>query len=118
MGSCSSVQRSQEETSNMKLRLSFGSKTDKLVIPPSPIKDNNKSKNGNFNDVALKSQWSPSKSTTTTTTTFTDYGNNGRVLFVLVGLLLQNFLFFHFFFYASSLHADYLVSLLFALFLT
>lgn len=48
------------------LRPSFCSKTvDKLVIPPSPIKE--KPKNANFlaEDVGLKSQWSPSRSTTT-----------------------------------------------------
>ncbi|MED6194513.1 hypothetical protein PIB30_029303 [Stylosanthes scabra] len=45
MGSCSSVQRTQknEETNTMKLNLSssFPSKTNTLVIPPSPVKPNN-----------------------------------------------------------------------------
>jgi len=63
MGSCSSVHRNQE--TNMKLLgLSFCSKSDKLVIPPTPIKE--KPKNGNFlvDGVALKSHWSPSRSAT------------------------------------------------------
>ncbi|KAF5740465.1 hypothetical protein HS088_TW11G00534 [Tripterygium wilfordii] len=38
MGSCASVNRSSTEPA-MKLRFSFSSRTDKLVIPPSPIKD-------------------------------------------------------------------------------
>ncbi|XP_061356288.1 uncharacterized protein At3g27210-like isoform X2 [Gastrolobium bilobum] len=72
MGLCSSVHRNQE-TTNMKhhLSLSFGSKTDKLVIPPSPIKD--KPKNGNFllDDLALKSH----------TFTVTDYGSKEEAFF-------------------------------------
>lgn len=61
MGSCASVQR-KKNTENMKLSVSIlGSKTEKLVIPPSPIKE--QPKNGNF-------IWSPSRSTTN----FTDYG--------------------------------------------
>ncbi|XP_027350608.1 uncharacterized protein At3g27210 [Abrus precatorius] len=74
MGLCSSVQRNQE-TSMKHLGLSFESKTDNLVIPPSPIKD--KPKNGNFlvHQSPLMSQWSPSRSTTTSTVT--DYAHNG-----------------------------------------
>ncbi|KAJ7970675.1 F-box domain containing protein [Quillaja saponaria] len=75
MGSCASLHRKSE--ADMKLRFSFGSKTDKLVIPPSPIKD--KANNGNFliDDLALKSKWSPSRSTTN----FTDYGSKEEAFF-------------------------------------
>ncbi|KAJ7974783.1 F-box domain containing protein [Quillaja saponaria] len=75
MGSCASLNRNSE--TDMKLRLSIGSKTDELVIPPSPIKD--KPKNGNFriDDLALKSKWSPSRSTTN----FTDYGSKEDAFF-------------------------------------
>ncbi|TKY63084.1 hypothetical protein E2542_SST12949 [Spatholobus suberectus] len=63
MGSCSSVHRNQQ--ANMKhLTLSFESKPEGLVIPPSPFKD--KPQNGSFvagGDAAVKSQWSPSRST-------------------------------------------------------
>ncbi|XP_061364636.1 uncharacterized protein At3g27210-like isoform X2 [Gastrolobium bilobum] len=52
----------------MKLKLSFGSKTEKLVIPPSPIKE--QPKKGNF-------RWSPSRSMTT----FTDYGSKEEAFF-------------------------------------
>ncbi|XVE67714.1 hypothetical protein DITRI_Ditri09bG0010500 [Diplodiscus trichospermus] len=38
MGSCVSVHKSSQDSA-MKLGLSFGSKTDKLIIPPSPVKD-------------------------------------------------------------------------------
>ncbi|EOY02761.1 hypothetical protein QUC31_018008 [Theobroma cacao] len=38
MGSCVSVHKSSQESA-MKLGLSFGSKTDKLIIPPSPVKE-------------------------------------------------------------------------------
>lgn len=55
MGSCASVHRNTE--TDVKINLS------KLVIPPSPVKE--KQNNGNFriDDIALKSQWSPSRST-------------------------------------------------------
>jgi hypothetical protein len=62
MGSCSSVQR--KNNNNMKLKNGFfGSKTEKIVIPQSPIKE--QPKNGTF-------KWSPSQSTTN----FTDFGIN------------------------------------------
>ncbi|XP_022774270.1 uncharacterized protein At3g27210-like isoform X1 [Durio zibethinus] len=38
MGSCVSVHESSQESA-MKLGLSFGSKTDKLIFPPSPVKE-------------------------------------------------------------------------------
>ncbi|KAF5739565.1 hypothetical protein HS088_TW12G00773 [Tripterygium wilfordii] len=41
MGSCASVNRSSTDSA-MKLRFSFGSRTDKLLIPPSPVKDKDK----------------------------------------------------------------------------
>ncbi|CAK9151232.1 unnamed protein product [Ilex paraguariensis] len=56
MGSCVSVHRDSE--SAMKLRLSFGSKTDKFVIP-SPDKPVVAGDNHRIAEVALKSQWSP-----------------------------------------------------------
>jgi len=68
MGSCVSMHRNSD--SAMKYRLSFGSKEDKLVIPPSPIKENPTNGdrpiiiNNNNNVVAVKSQWSPSRSNT------------------------------------------------------
>ncbi|KAI4350527.1 hypothetical protein L6164_004976 [Bauhinia variegata] len=75
MGSCASTHRNTQ--TDMKLGLSFGSKTDKLVIPPSPIKD--KPSNGNFriDDIALKSQWSPSRSTKS----FKDNGSKEEAFF-------------------------------------
>ncbi|XWS32649.1 hypothetical protein CRYUN_Cryun22dG0008200 [Craigia yunnanensis] len=54
MGSCVSVHKSSQE-STMKIGLSFGSKTDNLIIPPSPVKEK-PAVNGDF---TLKSQ-SPS----------------------------------------------------------
>lgn len=70
MGSCASVYRNSE--TDMKLRLSFGSKTERLGIPPSPVKENHINGGNNFriDDIALKSQRSPSRSTTN----FRDYG--------------------------------------------
>ncbi|XP_057983563.1 uncharacterized protein At3g27210-like isoform X2 [Malania oleifera] len=46
----------------MKLRLSFGSKKDKVVIP-SPVKENNHQP---ISESALKGQWSPARPVTTT----------------------------------------------------
>ncbi|XP_027358605.1 uncharacterized protein At3g27210-like [Abrus precatorius] len=66
MGSCSSLPRNAKK--DMKLKLSFGSKSEKLVIPPSPIKE--QPKNGNF-------KWSTSRSTTT----FTDHGSKEEAFF-------------------------------------
>ncbi|KAL0351125.1 UNVERIFIED_CONTAM: hypothetical protein Sradi_4261700 [Sesamum radiatum] len=63
MGSCVSVHKDPE--SAMKLRLSIGSKNEKLVIP-SPVKDKPDAVNvGNrtIADLALKSQWSPARFT-------------------------------------------------------
>ncbi|KAF3963743.1 hypothetical protein ACB098_01G249500 [Castanea mollissima] len=62
MGSCVSIYRN----SSSAMKLSLGSKDDKLVIPPSPIKEN--PINGDRpiilnNVVSVKSQWSPSLST-------------------------------------------------------
>ncbi|XP_057721178.1 uncharacterized protein At3g27210-like [Arachis stenosperma] len=72
MGSCSSLQRTQqtEEKTTMKLNLSsFASKANTLIIPPSPVKPKN---NETFplDDSALNSHRS------TTTTSFTDYDKN------------------------------------------
>ncbi|XP_028771413.1 uncharacterized protein At3g27210 [Neltuma alba] len=44
MGSCASVHRNTE--TDMKFKLSLGSKADKIVIPPSPVKE--KPRNDNF----------------------------------------------------------------------
>ncbi|KAJ1391587.1 hypothetical protein SESBI_36570 [Sesbania bispinosa] len=52
----------------MKLKLAFGSKTEKLVIPPSPIKE--QPKNGSL-------RWSSSRSTTN----FTNYGSKEEAYF-------------------------------------
>ncbi|KAK6155406.1 hypothetical protein DH2020_009654 [Rehmannia glutinosa] len=59
MGSCVSVHKHPE--SAMKLRLSIGSKNEKLLIP-SPVKEKNETVNDGDRtvaDVVLKSQWSP-----------------------------------------------------------
>lgn len=53
MGSCVSLHRNSPE-SGMKLRMSFGSKSDKLVTPASPVKENSKFLNG---ETPVKSQW-------------------------------------------------------------
>jgi hypothetical protein len=63
----------------MKLRLSFGSKTDKLVILPSPVKEKPANMDHRINDVALKSQWSPSRSVSATT--FRDLGSKEEAFF-------------------------------------
>ncbi|KAK9039607.1 hypothetical protein V6N11_014803 [Hibiscus sabdariffa] len=52
MGSCVSVHKSPQDSA-MKLGLSFESKTDSLIIPPSPVKEKKPAANGHF---ALKSQ--------------------------------------------------------------
>ncbi|EXC31336.1 hypothetical protein L484_017616 [Morus notabilis] len=57
----------------MKLRLSFGSKNDKLEIPPSPVKEKPA---GRIKDVALSS-WSPSPSAKT----FRDYDSKEEAFF-------------------------------------
>ncbi|XP_014510636.1 uncharacterized protein At3g27210 isoform X2 [Vigna radiata var. radiata] len=62
MGSCSSLPR--KANADMKLKLSLGSKSEKLVIPPSPIKG--QPLNGDF-------KWS--------TTTFTDHGSKEEAFF-------------------------------------
>ncbi|GKV07955.1 hypothetical protein SLEP1_g19651 [Rubroshorea leprosula] len=54
MGSCVSVEKSSE-ASDMKVRLPFGSKTENLTIPPSPVKE--KQTNG---DLPVISQPPPS----------------------------------------------------------
>jgi len=59
MGSCSSVPR--KANPDVKLKLSLGSKSEKLVIAPSPIKG--QPQNGDF-------KWSTARSTTT----LTDHG--------------------------------------------
>ncbi|KAG6620531.1 hypothetical protein I3842_Q063100 [Carya illinoinensis] len=68
MGSCASLHRNSDSDSAMKFRLSFRSKDDKLVIPPSSIKENptngNPPTHNNNNVVAAKSQWPASRSTT------------------------------------------------------
>ncbi|KAI3457849.1 hypothetical protein Pfo_014512 [Paulownia fortunei] len=61
MGSCVSVHKDPE--SAMKLRLSFGSKNEKLLIP-SPVKEKPDTVNVGDRavaDVALKSHWSPAR---------------------------------------------------------
>ncbi|XVF60049.1 hypothetical protein PTKIN_Ptkin08bG0011600 [Pterospermum kingtungense] len=67
MGSCVSVHKSSQESA-MKLGISFESKTDQLIIPPSPVKDK-PAVNGDF---TLKSQ-SPS--------TFKDLGSKDETFF-------------------------------------
>ncbi|XVF57825.1 hypothetical protein PTKIN_Ptkin07bG0013700 [Pterospermum kingtungense] len=67
MGSCVSVHKSSQESA-MKVGLSFGSKTDNLIIPPSPVKEKPVA-NGDF---TLKSQ-SPS--------TFKDSGSKDETFF-------------------------------------
>ncbi|XP_027924964.1 uncharacterized protein At3g27210-like [Vigna unguiculata] len=66
MGSCSSLPR--KANADMNLKLSLGSKSEKLVIPPSPIKG--QPQNGDF-------KWSTARSTTT----FTDYGSKEEAYF-------------------------------------
>ncbi|KAK7364888.1 hypothetical protein VNO80_13633 [Phaseolus coccineus] len=66
MGSCSSVPR--KANADMKLKLSSGSKSEKVVIPPSPFKG--QPPNGDF-------KWSTARSTTT----FTDYGSKEEAFF-------------------------------------
>lgn len=77
MGSCASLHRNSDSESAMKFRLSFRSKDDKLVIPPSSIKENptngNPPTHNNNNVVAAKSQWPASRSTTS----FGGYGMYG-----------------------------------------
>ncbi len=71
----------------MKYRLSFGSKEDKLVIPPSPIKENPTNGdrpiiiNNNNNVVAVKSQWSPSRSNTS-------FGVHGMLLLITIIVIM------------------------------
>ncbi|KAK2992874.1 hypothetical protein RJ640_028116 [Escallonia rubra] len=76
MGSCVSAHRDPE--SAMRLRITFGSKSDKLVIPPSPVKDKPLI-NGDqpVNDVVLKSHWSPSRPVTS----FRDFGSKEEAFF-------------------------------------
>ncbi|PON95343.1 hypothetical protein TorRG33x02_088650 [Trema orientale] len=62
MGACVSVHKSSD--SAMKLRLSFGSKNDKIEIPPSPVKEKPSGGDCRIKDVALNS-WSPSPSAKT-----------------------------------------------------
>ncbi|XP_022928326.1 uncharacterized protein At3g27210-like [Cucurbita moschata] len=70
MGSCVSIHRNSD--SALKFRLSIGSKTNEMVIPPSPIKDNNAlisgaggaggvDGEGGVGGVFVKSQRSPSQ---------------------------------------------------------
>jgi hypothetical protein len=80
MGSCASMHRSSDSAA-MKLRLSsFSSKDEKLVIPPSPVKETPTNGIVNNNVVALKSQRSPFRSGAS----FGGYG------MVLINFLLQN----------------------------
>ncbi|XVF13927.1 hypothetical protein REPUB_Repub09cG0011900 [Reevesia pubescens] len=64
MGSCVSVHKSSQESA-MKLGLSFESNTDKLIIPPSPVK----AVNGDF---TIKSQ---------SLSTFKDFGSKDETFF-------------------------------------
>ncbi|KAI9076031.1 hypothetical protein K1719_041965 [Acacia pycnantha] len=75
MGSCASVSVHRNPEVEMKLGLSFGSKTENLMIPPSPIKENHN--NGNFRIDDIKSQRSPTRSTTS----FRDYGSKEETFF-------------------------------------
>ncbi|XP_059452416.1 uncharacterized protein At3g27210-like [Corylus avellana] len=76
MGSCASVHRSSD--SAMKLRLSsFASKDEKLVIPPSPVKETPTNGIINNNVVAVKSQQSPFRSGTS----FGGYGSKEETFF-------------------------------------
>ncbi|KAI4348298.1 hypothetical protein L6164_009034 [Bauhinia variegata] len=70
MGSCASAHRNSQ--ADMKLGLALGSKTDKHVIPPLPSNDSFR-----IDDIALKSQWSPSRSTKS----FKDYGSKEEAFF-------------------------------------
>ncbi|RVW80283.1 hypothetical protein CK203_039197 [Vitis vinifera] len=67
MGSCVSVHRNPH--SAMKLKVSFGSKADKLVIP-SPIKDHPSIAEPPIGGLSHKAQWSPSQPITP----FRDFG--------------------------------------------
>ncbi|KAG4395927.1 hypothetical protein AAZX31_19G067100 [Glycine max] len=67
MGLCSSVPRNANE--DMKLKLSFGSKSEKLVIPPTSIKGQQQQQPQNG--------WSTARSTTT----FTDHGSKEEAFF-------------------------------------
>ncbi|GLT33104.1 hypothetical protein SLA2020_077180 [Shorea laevis] len=67
MGSCVSVEKSSE-ASDMKVRLPFGSKTENLTIPPSPVKE--KQANG---DLPVISQLPPS--------TVKDFGSKEETFF-------------------------------------
>ncbi|XP_028772457.1 uncharacterized protein At3g27210 [Neltuma alba] len=73
MGSCASVRRNTE--ADMKLGLSFGSKTENLMIPPSPVKEKHHDDNFRIDDI--KSQRSPTRSTTA----FRDYGSKEETFF-------------------------------------
>ncbi|KAL2500161.1 hypothetical protein Adt_25711 [Abeliophyllum distichum] len=78
MGSCVSVHKSRK-LSAMKLHLSFGSKTDKFVVP-SPVKENPPPVTGgdsSIANVALKSQWPPALPITT----FRDSGSKEESFF-------------------------------------
>lgn len=61
---------SRNSESAMKMKTSLESKGDKLVIPPSPVKENTNNMNLRIKDVVLKSHSSHSLSATT----FGDYG--------------------------------------------
>lgn len=82
MGSCVSIHRDAD--SAMKLRLSFGSKTDKLVIPPFPVNDKLANGDRPINDPPLKSHWSPSRSATA----FRDYGKIKKLNFLKTSFLV------------------------------
>ncbi|XP_008231142.1 PREDICTED: uncharacterized protein At3g27210 isoform X1 [Prunus mume] len=75
MGSCVSIHRDAD--SAMKLRLSFGSKTDKLVTPPFPVNDKLVNGDRPINDPPIKSHWSPSRSATA----FRDYAGSREEAF-------------------------------------
>ncbi|XP_062105468.1 uncharacterized protein At3g27210-like [Humulus lupulus] len=76
MGACASTHRSSDTA--MKLRLSFGSKNDKLGIPPSPVKEKPAGGDCLIKDVALK-PWSPSPSPLSKT--IGDYGSKEEAFF-------------------------------------
>ncbi|KAM2975987.1 hypothetical protein FF1_002083 [Malus domestica] len=92
MSTCVSVHK--DAVFVLKLRLSFGSKTDnKLVIPPFPVKEDKFSSNGDrpIVDLPLISQWSPSDATTNATsqliatrTKAADKNSVGRAIFLLI----------------------------------
>ncbi|KAG4193538.1 hypothetical protein ERO13_A07G227200v2 [Gossypium hirsutum] len=55
MGSCASVHKSSQESA-MKVGLSLGSKTDNIIIPPSPVKEKSDAVNGSKDETFFDSR--------------------------------------------------------------